>query len=233
MKQFLTPMLLLLTGCCCHSSGDGQWVTQEVECRTGYDVEWQRCCYLQAEADQKVAAFLSEELTVDQVIQIALLKNPNIQTQFETIGVSRAQYLAAMTPRNPLVYWEVRRQNNPYSPNLDIQWSVTGFLWDLFLVPLKTKSAGIALKQQQIKVAQDILDLILATKTAFYRLQTAEAHFLTQKLHVSEAASGIQNISDQARYQQSLVEYYSSELEVQELKEALNRLMGLESCPDL
>lgn len=236
MQRFFFGFFLcsLLSACCCNTSRDGYWVTDQVQCRSGYDVEWQKTCEMEAAAKFQVSNFLKDELTVEDVVQIALLNNPSIQSQFESIGVSRAQYLTAMTPRNPLVFWEVRRQTNPFSPVLDIQWSVTAFIWDLFLIPLKTRAAGTALEQQELEVAQMVMDLILQVKTAFYQLQITESKYLTLKLHLFENQEDqfSEDVADRIRYQNDLVEYFTAEIEVLKLKEALNQLMGFECSSD-
>lgn len=236
MKQlfYFLPLALILNGCRCGSSHDGQCVSAEIQQRTGYDVEWQKNCLLESQASETVACLLNQELTADVAVRISLLNNPTIQSQFESVGISRVQYLAAMTPRNPIFLWQIERQYNPYSSILDIQGSLTGFLWDIFLIPMKKRGAAIALRQQELQVAQAFLDLILTVKTIFYQLQTAEDQLLSKKVFLSdiEYLADSADLAEQSRYESALVDYYSSQLNVDKLREDLNQLMGFECSPE-
>ncbi|QLH35699.1 MAG: hypothetical protein HWD61_05805 [Parachlamydiaceae bacterium] len=55
-----------------------------------------------------IQELLSQELSVDQAVQIALLNNPKIQAAFEEIGVARADLIQAGLLSNPLFEGIVR-----------------------------------------------------------------------------------------------------------------------------
>ena len=52
-------------------------------------------------ARDRIAALLSEPLTAEAAVQIAMLGNRGLQAAFNDLGVSEADYVAAGLPPNP------------------------------------------------------------------------------------------------------------------------------------
>lgn len=228
--------VLLLVLSSCYPRNPEVWVKNEVCERTGF-ITYQQCC------DQYLDNLSSSKITVDDAVQIALLKNPLLRAEFENIGIARAKVLEAILPRNPMMEWTIRHQTNPTEKYLDIEWSLVGFLFDIFLVPLKRNIAMAELRETQLSTANRVLELILEVKIGYYQLQDALDKLKLQKFIVdaSEIIVGVAeqqfsagNINDltleayKNRYRHEILELLAAERRVDIQKESLTRLLGLE-----
>jgi len=95
---------LLVAGCAKFSDDGGMaQVTDSIRREIGKDV-----AKLSTDAEARVArgrvqALVSEPLTEDAVVQIALLNNRGLQAAYNNLGISEAQYVQASLPPNPIV----------------------------------------------------------------------------------------------------------------------------------
>ena len=76
-------------------------VQQAARVRLGHDLVWSRSAADQAALDRRVAALLSQVLTVDAAVQLALLNNRGLQASLFELGVADADLLQAATLPNP------------------------------------------------------------------------------------------------------------------------------------
>jgi outer membrane protein TolC len=93
---------LLATGCA-KFTGDGGMapVTEGVRREIGKDVAKHASPEDLRRAHERVQAMLTEELSEDTAVQIALLNNRGLQAAYNDLGVSEAEYVQASTPPNP------------------------------------------------------------------------------------------------------------------------------------
>src|ERR1700693_4242359 len=85
-----------------------QSVQQSVRERTGKAVRLEEDQAAHEQALQDGRGFLRKPLTVDTVVQIALLNNRSLQATFEGIGLSAADLIEAATIPNPRIDLAVR-----------------------------------------------------------------------------------------------------------------------------
>lgn len=233
-------VVLATTGCSRLPPLDDGSVAFNISQRTGYDVQWNQCEGQDASIDQFIDCAISNELTADSAIQIALLNNPKIQANFEEIGIARANWVEAGLLSNPSFALDIRY---PHSKGLktNIEYLITCSLLDMFLIPLRTKLACIEFEKAKLKVSNEILHLAFEVRKTYYELvaERKNIHFLHSmvalKSIINEIASkqetiGNINTLDSQLAQASLLEtelqLTQSETEWIRLKEKLNRLLG-------
>src|SRR5437867_4411991 len=88
---YVCALLVLVTGCATFDQRAGfSDVSAAVEARSGKRVVWHLGTELDAHVAQEVQALLQDTLTIDGVIQVALLNNRNLQALYAELGVAQA-----------------------------------------------------------------------------------------------------------------------------------------------
>ncbi len=141
---------------------------------------------LEASTDEvvgpKVDALLSDGLTVDEAIRVALLNNRSFQALFQTIGASRADVVQSALLTNPSVTLMARIP----VPGGRTKWNVdfAQELVELWQIPVRKKIAHQQLEQTILDVAQQAIALSADVKARSYELlavrraeATAQKHF--------------------------------------------------------
>src|SRR4051794_17947864 len=208
---------------------------------TSHKASWIRTGEEQEQANKAVRALLARPLTADAAAQIALLNNRSLQSRFATIGVSRADYLAASLPENPGFSTSVRFPDRP--PSLtNIEYSIAQDILSLLLIPWKKQVASRELEVTKMRIASDVLGLVAETKTAFYSLQAQQqvaqllqltvesnesAADLAKRLHDAGNITELVLANQQALSSQARIDAGQALLRARNGREELNRLMGL------
>ncbi|MGQ0553753.1 MAG: TolC family protein [Planctomycetota bacterium] len=134
-------------------------------------VHWRRGGPEDQQAADFVKELLSQELTAESAVQVALLENPSLQATFEDLGVAQADLVQAGLLRNPLLEFEVRGPDRPRHP---LELHLIQEFVDVFSRPLRKRIAAEEFEAVRLRVAQDVLNLAGDVRTAFYSLQAAE-----------------------------------------------------------
>jgi cobalt-zinc-cadmium efflux system outer membrane protein len=214
-------------------------VEKVVADRSGKRVHWDQGTPADAEVADVVRSMLRKELNADEAVQIALLKNQNLQATYEELGIAQAELVEAGLLKNPTLSAEVRF---PGRPKLPLEIDVTQEFLDLLFLPLRKRAAEAAFEATKLRVTHEVLDTAAEVKAAFYRAQGAEQlvemrRTITQATEASyEAARRLHeagNITDlafaqeRAMYEQSKIELAKAEAEALDVREELNALMGI------
>jgi cobalt-zinc-cadmium efflux system outer membrane protein len=93
----------LLAGCAIPSSRENLDATAKlVATQTASPLLWWRDAAAERQARANVEAMLVDGLTLDEAITVAFLASPELQLALEQLEISRAQFVAAATPPNPV-----------------------------------------------------------------------------------------------------------------------------------
>jgi cobalt-zinc-cadmium efflux system outer membrane protein len=218
-----------------------QGVQQFVQERTGKSVRLEEDQTAREQVLQEIREILRKPLTVDTAVQIALLNNPSLQATFEEIGLSAADLQEAATIPNPKIDLSVRFPNKPPSATYIDYSTVIDFL-SIIMIPLKRRVAKDELESVALRVADDTLELVSQIKTAFYSLQASEQLLkqfklvvdtnaasldLSQRQYEAGNISGLALARQQAAYSASRLNVATTEAEIRQNREKLNRLLGL------
>src|ERR1700722_9531368 len=218
-----------------------QSVQQLVHDRSGKQVRWETDQAAREQALQDVRFLLHQPLTIDTAVQIALLNNRSLQATFEEIGLSAADVREAATIPNPRFDLAIRIPDKPPSGTYVDYNAAVDFL-SIIMIPLKKRVAQDRLQAVALRVADDTLDLVSQVKTAFYSLQASQqllrrlksiaetdaaAFDLAQRQHEAGNISDLALAQPQATYSRSRLGIATTEAEIRQHREKLNRLLGL------
>jgi cobalt-zinc-cadmium efflux system outer membrane protein len=218
-----------------------QSVQQTVQERAGKTVRWQMDQAAHEQALQDVRLLLRKPLTIDSAVQIALFNNRSLQATVEEIGLSAADLIEAATIPNPKIDLSIRFPDKPPSGTYIDYGAAIDFL-SIIMIPLKKRVAKDQLEAADLRVSNEILELISQVKTAFYSLQASQQLLKRFRLIVDTSAASLDlaqrqheagNITDlglvqqQASYSRSRLDVAATEAEIRRNREKLNRLLGL------
>src|ERR1700722_271611 len=218
-----------------------QSVQKSIQERTGKSIRWEQDQAAREQALQDVRQLLRKPLTVDAAVQIAFLNNRALQATFEEIGLSAADLLEAATIPNPRFDLAIRFPDKPPSGTYIDYGAAIDFL-SIIMIPLKKRVAKDQLEAAALRVAHETLDLVSQVKTAFYSLQASQqllrrlksiaetdaaAFDLAQRQHEAGNISDLALAQPQATYSRSRLGIATTEAEIRQHREKLNRLLGL------
>lgn len=231
---------LIASGCTRHPQADSDQVSSIIETKIDKQVEW-RQGDPEDQINDTIQSLIENELTPEATIQIALLKNPKVQSIFEELGIAHADLVEAGLLSNPNFSLEVRY---PQKKTLvtNIEYLVTATFLDIFMIPLRTRLAEAEFEQAKRRVTNEILDLAFEVRQIYYELLAAQEQ-LRYTRSIAELTS-IQSelISRQyivgnvnqldfqevhAKFLETNVEIAKEESTIIRLREKLNGLLGL------
>lgn len=233
----LGSVLGLLSGCVAHDAGYRD-VQQLVSSRTGHDVRWQHLEGAQGSRDA-VRQLLSQPLTAENAVRVALLNNAELQAAFEELGIARASLVSALRLPNPVAEGSVRFRKTR-SATLD--FAVTEDLSQLIFLPLRSAVAEAQLDAAKLVVAGRTLDLVLQVRSAFYGYladrQLLElrrtvldalgaAAKVASSLHEAGNVTELDRDTEQVLFEEARVNYESAQTALGASRERLSALLGL------
>lgn len=242
MKRGLVlSAMLLLAACGVRKDAGVADVRKLVAEHGGGAVRWQHDGDEDRHADARVHELLSQQLTIDGAVEIALLRNRDLQATYEQLGVSQAELVQAGLLANPVIAASARYPDR--APRIaNLQLSVTENFLSLFMLPLRKKFAGQQFERQKRLVAAAVIDLAADVRGAYYRAQAAQQSLALQK-RVLEGTSALAELAGRQReagnisqldlalqedlYQQQKLEFAATQREIVLSHETLTRLMGL------
>ena len=242
LSRFLIASPVFLTGCVAVSPQDAfQSVQGEVSAQTGMQVVWNQGTADDQKAGEAARQILAKSLTADDAVRIALLNNPELQATFEEIGISQADLVQAGLLHNPTLLASWRFPDRPPSIT-DTEYSIAADFLDLALIPMKTKIARANLEETELRIDQQVLELVTQVKTAFYTYQ-ADAQLEDRLKLIGQAdeaaadlakaqqeagnSTDLETASKLAQFASAHVALANAQKEKLAAREKLNRLMGL------
>lgn len=182
-----------------------------------------------------------QEVGVEQAVQLALVRNPSLQAEYEELGIAQADLVQAGLLKNPtLAFSGLAAVGAAASPAYDLD--VTKNLLDLLLRPARQRIAGAQLEATELRVAGQVIDLAAKVRAAYYTAQGAEqlVALLREIVAGSEASAELAarleeagNVSElrlaeeRALLEQARADLMRAEADTIEPRENLTRLMGL------
>ncbi|KKC34499.1 TolC family protein [Devosia psychrophila] len=192
----------------------------------------------EASARDRVQRLLASSLTADTAVQVALLNNRGLQAEFNELGVSEADYVAASLPENPVL--SIGKLVN--GADFEIERRLVGSLLSLFTLPARKSVAESEFAAAELRTVESTFTLAAETRRAFYRAVAAKqvvgqlesakqaadaAAELTTKLGETGAATTLEQARASAFYAEVSNQVAEARLEEQLEREALTRVLGL------
>ncbi|MBI1884354.1 MAG: TolC family protein [Chlamydiae bacterium] len=219
---------------------DSREVNQVLEERLGYSRQSDEK-KAENEIEKRVQVLFNEKLTSDSAVQIALLKNPSIQSAFEDLGIARADWVQAGLLKNPIFSGHARFPEGGEG-DTNVECAIGTDLLDVLFLPLRKKLASSQFEKVKLRVSHEIMDVIADVKTHFYTLQfTMQIWTMRQmalkaaeismefasRQHEAGNISSLDWVNEKVVYEQAELDLIHSEADVEVAREKLIPLLGL------
>ncbi len=237
----LIPVGLLLAACVSvPQDGEFHDVAAAVEKRLQKQARWVRSKEDADAAKAAVAELLSEDLTEDSAVQIALLNNRSLQATYFDLGIAQAALVQAGLLRNPIFDVALGFPEEGASVNLGV--GVVFEFLDVLTIHLRQRVAESEFEATKLTVIGKVIDVATATRVTFRELQArqqilslfrqVEASSVAsleaaQTLHRAGNIPALDLANERFLSAQASLGLAEAEARVFEARERLNVLMGV------
>jgi cobalt-zinc-cadmium efflux system outer membrane protein len=248
VATMVATVLLPLTLACVHVPPKGGFDTVETLTaeRGASGAAWSTQAEERDTALAHSTALLKGELSLEQAVEVALLRNPSLQARYEAIGIGQADLIAAGLPQNPVFSGAIMPR---VSPGLGIQegFDLTQNVLQLLLLPARKDLASKEFEATKLWVAHDVIALVTSVHSAYYEL-VARQNLLASVRAVDETnrvsveyAAGLHaagNLSDrdlasqQSQREETHLRVLEAQVEVVEARVRLARLLAAQPEED-
>lgn len=149
-----------------------QPVAQTVHDRTGFTMTWSPAEAERASANAVEEAVADGDLTVDEAVRIALVRNPALQARLEGLGIARAGLIRATLVPNPVVDAELLFVEGGAGEILEL--TVVQSVLEFLLLPRRGQVAEARLEEAQAEATGAVLDLVTEVRTTYRELQAQQ-----------------------------------------------------------
>ena len=218
-------------------------VQRAVAASTGQQVAWDPQQPVGAPQDDAIEPLLSEPLTADRAVEIALRHNRDLLATLEGLGIARADLLQARTVRNPFAEAELRF---PASPARPFEVILMQPLFDLLKLRARRAAGEAAFEVTKLRTTAAVVAFANEVRADFYRAQAARQVFESQMtiFHAASTAAELAqrqhevgNVSDldlereQTHYDAASLEVSRAGIEELQARERLTADLGVARLP--
>ena len=209
--------------------------------RLDYHLHWNQGTEADHEVEKTIDALLSNELTPETAVQIALLSNPELQAVYEDLGITQADVVEAGLLENPVLFGRARFPNKSGESN-NYEFEITQNFLNILMLPARKKLSAVRFEQVKLNVADEVIRLIAGVRKSYFSALGARqirdlrneitaaagnSFELGRRLHAAGNISDLQLATENAHFEQSRIELANSETALLDAREQLTRLMGL------
>ncbi len=192
-------------------------------------------------SDSQAQALIAQPLSAQSAMQLALLRNPQMQLLYADLGLSWAEVSDAARISNPVVRYE-RLRPSESGVLSKITYGITQDLTDLLLLGARKRLAQGELKRSSAQITVQVLNLARDAEAAYYQLIGAEqvrgmrglsaesmenSATLAQRFFDAGNITRGQLASEQAGAAQAQIELEHANAAVFAARAALNALLAL------
>lgn len=166
MRYCLFAIILLLTGCASIQTQQ-EWERINIFAieRTGIEIKWEQSEEDVRAVEDEVKRLLSDGITMDEAVKIALLNNRKLQAAFEEIGIAKADLVQAGLFTNPGLSAIFRFPFGGGGTGIEAGGIFS--IADLWQIPIRKKVASTKLETAILQVSEDILNTTAEAKRAY------------------------------------------------------------------
>jgi len=241
-KSLAAASLLVLAGCAAPDP-DAAFSDfgAQIEDRLPERVVWRTGGPEDAAVDARIAEILSEPLTADSAVAIALLNNRSLQALYTDIGIAQADVVEAGLLHNP-VFEVMVRPSTEDGTNLEFGL-VQNFL-DLLMRPAKQKVAEAEYEAVKLEVSAELVSFAAEVREAYFEHLGArnkkdtfseiagtakDAADLAGAFHEAGNFSDLELAEHQAESEEAALELVEAEYAALETEIHLVEILGLAS----
>lgn len=211
--SILTPVIVGLLAGCTHVPRDGDF--SEVERLVGERIPQKVHWYQGGQEDAQVKAalddLLKEPLTSTSAVQIALLNNRSLQSEYENLGIAQADLVQAGLLSNPVLFASIRFPKGGGGGN-NTEFGIAKEFLDVLLRPARKRIAEAEFERAKLRVSNAVLDLAAEVQSAFYSVLGSQ-----QRVDIQNVAT------DAAQASYELAQRFDEAGNISELELALER----------
>jgi cobalt-zinc-cadmium efflux system outer membrane protein len=216
-------------------------VQQLVNDRGEYRLQWIRNSDEDRQVQEAIAKLLTDELTVEEAVQIALLNNRSLQAIYEELGVSQADLVKAGLLKNPTFFGLVRFPEDS-SEDTNLEFEVSLDFLNILMLPARKRLAATQFEQTKLRVSNEVLNLATTVKQAYFEVVGAvqiknmreqitraskNAYEFAQRLYKAGNISELELKLQHVQFEQSKLDLAASQKNMFTTREQLTRLMGV------
>jgi len=163
MRYYLFIAILLITGCASvQTKQEWEDVFTFTKERVGAEIQWEQSEEDRRLIDEKVKVLLSDGLTMDDAVKIALLNNKKLQATFEDIGIAKGDLVQAGFFTNPNLKALFKFPFSGGSTGLELGGIIN--IADLWQIPIRKKVAASRLQRTMLQISDEIINTTLEAK---------------------------------------------------------------------
>lgn len=216
-------------------------VSREVEHRVGETTTWRAAGGDdQGMLNARVDALLARELEATGAVEIALLRQPDLQAAFEELGVARGELLQAGLVRNPAFEGEFRFLSG--GPGHTAELNLVQDVIDLAYRGARRRIGKAALGAAKARAVAAAIDVAAQAREAWYRAVAEEqllamrktvleavgaSYEVARRLHLAGNIHDVDLSQEQALYEQARLDVTASEAARTAAREELAAALGL------
>ena len=180
--------VLLLAGCASFSPDGGFGkVADLTKERTGQTAVWQRSASDSSIAQTRVDELLTQPLTADSAVELALLNNRGLQASFSELGIAESDLVRAGRLSNPFFSFSHTSGGGIVEINRSVAFNVLALL----TMPLATEVGKRRFEQAQYQAALEAVGNAAEARTAFFSAVAAQdlVKYYAQVKEAAEASN--------------------------------------------
>jgi outer membrane protein, heavy metal efflux system len=209
-----------------------------VEQRMQADTEWHAGPPSPA-TRKRIEQLLSVKMSAEHAVQIALLQSRELQAAFSELEIARAALQTASLPPNPELEGRIGFSDEERP---EYGFALTEHLSQLLYLPYRDGVAQAELEAERMRAAGAAIDLVFAVRRAFYEYQAGEqllelwrtvleageaSYTIAERLAAAGNITRLELDSEQAFREEARVSVAAAEVNAVNLREELNRLIGV------
>lgn len=195
LKYCLIIILLFLSGCRkVDINREFIHLKDSTQCMTGFDIAFRP---VERSIDLGLSKLLFDEgVSRNQAIGIALMHNPQLQANFETLGIAKADLEQAGLYTNPDIhgfFWPPLQNSH-----MELETGAFFTISDLWQVPLRKNIQKDVLERVTFKILESVLEIMKEARMAYDKVLIAQKQL---EIHEDIARQSI-DLRDNIYYRQ-------------------------------
>jgi outer membrane protein, heavy metal efflux system len=171
-------LLLAVCGCSVPTQRENLDATaQLIKGQVAAPLEWRRDEKTDAAARQRAQAMLADGLTLQEAVAVSFLASPDLQLELEKLEISRADFVAASTPPNPVALAGTRQPNGDlaaFYPERTISFGVLQNVIGLINIPSRRGVARQDMERARYEAANSAVRLAAEVAQAWIDYSAAQ-----------------------------------------------------------
>lgn len=215
-------------------------LTQAVAGRVPEAVVWRTGGPEDTAVDARVDALLSEPLTAQTAVQVALLNNRGLQARYAALGIAQAELVQAGLLENP-VFEIMVRPSTEHGTNIEL--GLMQNLVDLLMRPARQRLAEAEYEAAKLELAAHLVEFVGDVESTYHAHRGAlgvrevvqeiantarDGDNLAQAFHTAGNITELELVTHQAEAEDAQTELFEAEEHAKETRIELAEILGID-----